>query len=94
MRLKFIPTFITLIAGTVVSIINIVNKVDKVTSLVRLLIILVIFYLIGLIVKYIIGKVTNMNNNTDTNTDAAAIETDENSETDESAGKIADKKVK
>ncbi|HWT76783.1 MAG TPA: hypothetical protein VN258_18950 [Mobilitalea sp.] len=55
MRDRYIPPFITLIAGAITSIINIVNKVELVTGLKRLLIVIIIFYFIGLITKEVIN---------------------------------------
>lgn len=61
MNKRLIPAVIMLIAGAVVSFINIINKVDVTKGLVRLLLIMVGFYLIGLIVRFIIVKVTSNN---------------------------------
>jgi len=55
LRDRYIPPFITLIAGAITSIINIVNKVELVTGLKRLLIVIIIFYFIGLITKEVIN---------------------------------------
>jgi large-conductance mechanosensitive channel len=54
LRERYIPAFITLLAGAVTSIINIVNKVELVTGLKRLLLVIIVFYFIGLIVKAVI----------------------------------------
>lgn len=51
MRERYIPPFIMLLAGAIVSIYNIVNKTEVLTALKRLFIVLIIFYIIGLIVK-------------------------------------------
>lgn len=51
MKERYIPPFITLLAGAITSIINIVNQVNLLTGLKRLLIVIVLFYIIGLIVK-------------------------------------------
>jgi hypothetical protein len=50
---RYIPPFITLLAGAITSIINIVNKVQLLVGLKRLLLVIIIFYIIGLIVKAI-----------------------------------------
>ena len=57
MRRKYIPAIIMLAAGAITSIANLVNKVKTVEALKSLLIVLIIFYIIGLIVKAIIGRV-------------------------------------
>ena len=51
MKLEFIPKFIMLLAGAVVSILTIVKEMDVTYSLELLLATLVIFYIIGLIAK-------------------------------------------
>lgn len=56
MKLEFIPKFIMLLAGAVVSIITIIKDMDVTYSLALLLATLVIFYIIGLIAKKIIRK--------------------------------------
>lgn len=53
MKDRYIPPFITLLAGAITSIINIINKVELVTGLKRLLLVIVIFYFVGLIAKAI-----------------------------------------
>jgi len=55
-KLEFIPKFIMLLAGAVVSIITIIKDMDVTYSLALLLATLVIFYIIGLIAKKIIRK--------------------------------------
>ncbi len=60
MKQKYIPAFIMLAAGAVVSILDIINGVPKLDSLKRLLLVLVLFYIIGLIAKGIIGKAEAM----------------------------------
>ena len=61
MKLEFIPKFIMLLAGAVVSIITIINDMDVTYSLELLLATLIIFYIIGLIAKKIIQKVMEIN---------------------------------
>ena len=61
MKLEFVPKFIMLVAGAVVSIITIVNEMDVTYSLELLLATLIIFYIIGLITKKIIQKVMESN---------------------------------
>lgn len=61
MKLEFIPKFIMLLAGAVVSIIMIINDTDVTYSLELLLATLIIFYIIGLITKKIIQKVMESN---------------------------------
>lgn len=61
MKLEFVPKFIMLLAGAVVSIITIVNEMDVTYSLELLLATLIIFYIIGLITKKIIQKVMESN---------------------------------
>lgn len=56
MKLEFIPKFIMLIAGAVVSVITIAKNYEPVYSLELLFGTLVIFYLLGLIVKWIVQK--------------------------------------
>lgn len=51
MKLEFIPKFIMLLAGAIVSIITIVKDMDVTYSLALLLATLVIFYIVGLIAK-------------------------------------------
>lgn len=67
MKDRYIPAFITLCAGAIVSIMDIINKVDITSSMKRLLLVLVIFYIIGLIARAIIVKVQNMNPKTEIN---------------------------
>lgn len=57
MKERYIPAFIMLVAGTIVSIINIMNKAEPVAGLRRLLLVIVIFYIIGLIVRAVIKKI-------------------------------------
>lgn len=54
MKDRYIPPFITLLAGAVTSIINIVNKVELVTGLKRLLLVIILFYILGQIVKAVL----------------------------------------
>ncbi|NLP34607.1 MAG: hypothetical protein GX359_05345 [Clostridiales bacterium] len=54
MRLKYLPAFIMLTAGAIVSIIDIMHKLPLHVALKRLLLVLIIFYIIGLIAKAII----------------------------------------
>lgn len=61
MKLEFIPKFIMLLAGAIVSVITIVEDMDVTYSLELLLATLVIFYIIGLIAKKIIQKVVEGN---------------------------------
>ena len=61
MKLEFIPKFIMLLAGAVVSILTIVKEMDVTYRLELLLATLVIFYIIGLIAKKIIQKVMDGN---------------------------------
>ena len=61
MKLEFVPKFITLLAGAIVSIITIVEDMDVTYSLELLLATLIIFYIIGLIAKKIIQKVIEGN---------------------------------
>ena len=56
MKLEFIPKFIMLIAGAVVSVITIAKNYEPIYSLELLFGTLVIFYLLGLIVKWIVQK--------------------------------------
>lgn len=58
MRDKYIPAFIMLLAGAITSFINIVNKIDVYTSLKRLLLVLVVFYIVGLITRRLLLKIT------------------------------------
>lgn len=53
MRERYIPPFIMLLAGAIVSVYNIVYKTEVLTALKRLLIVLILFYIVGLIVKNI-----------------------------------------
>lgn len=61
MKLEFIPKFVTLLAGAIVSVITIIKDMDVTYSLELLLATLVIFYIIGLIAKKIIQKVLEGN---------------------------------
>ena len=61
MKLEFVPKFITLLAGAIVSIITIVEDMDVTYSLELLLATLIIFYIIGFISKKIIQKVIEGN---------------------------------
>lgn len=62
MQTRYIPAVSMLIAGAVTSIISIIMGFDTLHSLKVLLIVLIVFYIIGLIAKNIIVKVTvNMN---------------------------------
>ncbi len=57
MRDRYIPAFITLIAGAITCIIDIYRKAELLPSLKRLLLVLIIFYIIGIISRAIIRKV-------------------------------------
>jgi len=57
MRDRYIPAFITLIAGAITCIIDIYRKAELLPSLKRLLLVLIIFYFIGMISRSIIRKV-------------------------------------
>lgn len=59
MQDRYIPALTTLIAGAATSIINFMNKVEFFTGLKRLLLVLIIFYIIGLVARAIIVRVTN-----------------------------------
>ncbi|MDD7403908.1 MAG: hypothetical protein SO170_09855 [Butyribacter sp.] len=61
MKLEFVPKFITLLAGAVVSVITIAKDMDATYSLELLLATLIIFYIIGLITEKIIRKVMDGN---------------------------------
>lgn len=61
MKLELIPKVITLLAGAVVCIVCIVRDIDTLYSLEALLATLIIFYIIGCIVKRIIGRVKDIN---------------------------------
>lgn len=61
MKLEFIPKFVMLLAGAIVSVITIVKDMDVTYSLEILLATLIIFYIIGLIAKKIIQKVLEGN---------------------------------
>lgn len=61
MKLEFVPKFVTLLAGAIVSVITIVEDMDVTYSLELLLATLVIFYIIGVIAKKIIQKVIEGN---------------------------------
>ena len=62
MRLRYIPAFITLIAGTITCIISIVRHADTLKSLKTLLLVLILFYVIGLIAQKIIMHVLEPDN--------------------------------
>jgi flagellar biosynthesis/type III secretory pathway M-ring protein FliF/YscJ len=57
MRDRYIPAFITLLAGAITCIVDIYRKANLLSSLKRLLLVLIIFYIIGLIARAIIRKV-------------------------------------
>ncbi len=59
MQLRYIPAFIVLLAAAITSIINIVNNVDLLTGLKRLLLAIIIFYIIGLIARVLLNRVTS-----------------------------------
>lgn len=61
MKLEFVPKFVMLLAGAIVSVITIVKDMDVTYSLGILLATLIIFYIIGLIAKKIIQKVLEGN---------------------------------
>lgn len=61
MKTDLIPKVITLLAGAVVCIVCIVRDIDTLYSLEALLATLIIFYIIGCIVKRIIGRVKDIN---------------------------------
>lgn len=87
MKLEFIPKFITLLAGAIVSIITIVEDMDVTYSLELLLATLIIFYIIGLIAKKIIQKVIEGNmfvKNTEGEKNEPPVENDESKEETES----------
>lgn len=57
MKRKYIPAFVMLLAGAVVSIAEIVMQMDVLKSLEILLVVLVVFYILGCIAKAIVVKV-------------------------------------
>lgn len=57
MKTDFIPKFITLLAGAVISIVCIVKDIDVTRSLEILLATLILFYIIGCIVRRLIERV-------------------------------------
>lgn len=61
MKIDFIPKFVMLLAGAIVSIITIVNDMDTTYSLEILLGTLIVFYIIGIIAKKLIQKVISGN---------------------------------
>lgn len=87
MKLEFIPKFITLLAGAIVSIITIVEDMDVTYSLELLLATLIIFYIIGLIAKKIIQKVIEGNmfvKNTEREKNELPVQNDDSKEETES----------
>lgn len=61
MKIEFIPKFVALLAGAIVSIITIVKDMDVTYSLGLLLGSLVLFYIVGIIAQKIIQKVISGN---------------------------------
>lgn len=61
MKTRFIPAFVSLLAGAAVSIINIINKTELVPGLRNLLIAILAFYVIGSIAKFIINRTIEKN---------------------------------
>lgn len=57
MQNRYIPAITMLSAGAIVSIFCIVNKIDTLYSLKLLLGMLIAFYIVGLVVKRIFGKI-------------------------------------
>lgn len=60
MRERYIPAFITLLSGTIISIINIIKNVELVTGLKRLILVLIIFYILGSITKSVISRANKL----------------------------------
>ncbi|MDY5181349.1 hypothetical protein [Butyribacter sp.] len=57
MKTEFIPKFITLLAGAVISIVCIVKDVEVTRALEILLVTLILFYIIGCLVRRLIERV-------------------------------------
>lgn len=57
MQNRYIPAITMLSAGAIVSIFCIVNKIDTLYSLKLLLGMLIAFYIVGLVVKRVFGKI-------------------------------------
>ena len=62
MRDRYLPAFTMLLAGAITIVFNIIKKVDINTSLKRLLLILILFYIIGLIARRLLLKITKPKN--------------------------------
>ena len=92
MRDRYIPAFIMLLAGAITIVFNIIKKVDINTSLKRLLLILILFYIIGLIARWLLLKITKPKNQEQKNEESpdeesteveTAIEEDEDEDEDD-----------
>ena len=84
MRLRYLPAFITLTAGTITCIISIVRHADTLKSLKTLLLVLILFYIIGLTARNIITRVLESNGDeskviSDNGEELAGTKEDENS---------------
>lgn len=79
MRLRYIPSIITLSAGTITCIISIVKKDEILSSLKVLLIVLIIFYIIGCIARNLIAFAIQLNTNErpSDNEEGLAIQTED-----------------
>jgi flagellar biosynthesis/type III secretory pathway M-ring protein FliF/YscJ len=84
MRDRFIPAFITLIAGAITCIIDIYRKAELIPSLRRLLFVIIIFYILGLISRAIIRKVLEPGPNTSNEYENEEIEETEEESKEES----------
>lgn len=84
MRDRYIPAFITLIAGAITCIIDIYRKADLLSSLKRLLLVLIIFYIIGLVSRAIIRKVLEFEPKTSEEDENEKIENSEEESEDNS----------
>lgn len=82
MKLRYIPAFITLLAGIITCMISIIRQDEILSSLKTLLLVLIIFYIIGLIARNILNFAMQSNNNesfSDNKEELSSVAEDDNS---------------
>ncbi|ROR30792.1 hypothetical protein EDD66_102447 [Mobilisporobacter senegalensis] len=82
MKLRYIPAFITLLAGIITCMISIIRQNEILSSLKTLLLVLIIFYIIGLIARNILNFAMQSNNNesfSDNKEELSSVAEDDNS---------------
>lgn len=94
MKLKYVPAFITLIAGAITCIISIMKQNDVLESLKILLLVLIIFYIIGVIARNIIAyTIKNHNEYNPYDDEASTEDISDDDSGEESEEEIEDEKL-